>query len=343
MAYYIKVTNSVAKSPHSYKLRSELSDDLTDLAIYLDIVATAYCNEHLTDGFLPKAAVSELIFSKKTEKLAQSLVKVGLWEEQNDHFILKNYVKNQETSEKVEQKKEQNRERQQRWRDKQKQENPGSYRENSKSLAHTDSSSNTVTNALRNEDVTNGVTIAYTDTDTDTDTYKKKKKQKEKNVTQKPKVVGELCDQLADLIERNTDRRPSVGEKWLIEMDRLIRLDDRDPAQIGEVIDWCQKNSFWKSNILSAPKLREHYDTLLVQMRDDHGTAGQAVKMPGNPQSGGPSWQRNMLRHEEGIDSQALYERTARELAEAKKADETAEQTDVINRDEHRTGKEISL
>ena len=62
---------------------------------------------------------------------------------------------------------------------------------------------------------------------------------------------------------------PAVNSKsldtWCIEIDKMIRLDKRDPEEIKEVIEWCQKDDFWLANILSTKKLRAKYDQLVVK------------------------------------------------------------------------------
>ena len=56
--------------------------------------------------------------------------------------------------------------------------------------------------------------------------------------------------------------------KWATEMDRLISLDKREVPEIEKVIIWCQDDSFWKSNILSAGKLRKQFQQLVLKMRN---------------------------------------------------------------------------
>ena len=53
----------------------------------------------------------------------------------------------------------------------------------------------------------------------------------------------------------------------------MIRIDKRDPKEIGRVIEWSQTNSFWQNNILSTAKLRKHFDKLALQMQQ--GSQGQ--------------------------------------------------------------------
>jgi hypothetical protein len=70
------------------------------------------------------------------------------------------------------------------------------------------------------------------------------------------------CNLLADLIESNGSRRPQITDKWLSDMERLHRIDERSWEQITKAIEWCQADDFWRGNILSPAKLRKQYDQL---------------------------------------------------------------------------------
>jgi len=74
--------------------------------------------------------------------------------------------------------------------------------------------------------------------------------------------VERLCTLLADLIEGNGSKRPTVTDRWRRAARLLIDVDHREPAAIERAIRWCQADEFWRSNVLSMPKLREQYDRL---------------------------------------------------------------------------------
>jgi hypothetical protein len=74
--------------------------------------------------------------------------------------------------------------------------------------------------------------------------------------------VQAACDLLADLIEANGSRRPAINERWLSDMERLNRIDERSWEQIHKAIEWCQADDFWRANIMSPGKLRKQYDQL---------------------------------------------------------------------------------
>ena len=74
--------------------------------------------------------------------------------------------------------------------------------------------------------------------------------------------IHAACNLLADLIEANGSRRPAVNDKWLSDMERLHKIDERSWEQITKAIEWCQADDFWRGNILSPAKLRKQYDQL---------------------------------------------------------------------------------
>lgn len=70
-------------------------------------------------------------------------------------------------------------------------------------------------------------------------------------------------------IAENNQKFPqseSQRQRWAKDFDLMIRRDKIDGDDIAEVIEWCQKDSFWRSNILSGKKLREKYQQLRMRM-----------------------------------------------------------------------------
>lgn len=74
--------------------------------------------------------------------------------------------------------------------------------------------------------------------------------------------VEQICRHLADRIASNGSKRPTVTEKWRTSARLLLDADGKTATQVIAAIDWCQADEFWRSNILSMPKLREKYDQL---------------------------------------------------------------------------------
>jgi hypothetical protein len=48
-------------------------------------------------------------------------------------------------------------------------------------------------------------------------------------------------------------------------MRLLIDKDGRSEAAVERIIRWSQADEFWRSNILSAPKLREQFTQLALK------------------------------------------------------------------------------
>jgi hypothetical protein len=77
--------------------------------------------------------------------------------------------------------------------------------------------------------------------------------------------VERICQHLADRIEGNGSKRPTIGKAWRDAARLMLDKDGRSEEQVHGAIEWCQNSDFWRSNVLSMPKLREKYDTLRLQ------------------------------------------------------------------------------
>jgi 3-deoxy-D-manno-octulosonic acid (KDO) 8-phosphate synthase len=49
----------------------------------------------------------------------------------------------------------------------------------------------------------------------------------------------------------------------------MMERDKRTAEQIVYFMDWVQKDSFWKTNVLSVSKLRGKYDQLVLKVKED--------------------------------------------------------------------------
>lgn len=54
---------------------------------------------------------------------------------------------------------------------------------------------------------------------------------------------------------------------WAKDLDLAVRVDRREPAAIRAVIDFAHRSreTFWRANLLSGAKVREHFDQLEIQ------------------------------------------------------------------------------
>lgn len=86
--------------------------------------------------------------------------------------------------------------------------------------------------------------------------------------------AARLCTLLADLIEVNTGQRPNPDQqRWRDAVRLMVTEDSLSVEQIEYLIRWAQANEFWRSNILSTPKLREKRITLIAQIQRERAAA----------------------------------------------------------------------
>lgn len=64
-------------------------------------------------------------------------------------------------------------------------------------------------------------------------------------------------------------------QKWADDFRKLIEIDGVDKRLAKNVMDWVTQDEFWKTNVLSAKKLREKFGELAIKMN--------ATKKPGKP------------------------------------------------------------
>lgn len=95
-----------------------------------------------------------------------------------------------------------------------------------------------------------------------------------------------LSEKLADYVLKNNPngsihlqngKRENTTKSWSEDIERLHRIDGQDFEQIEKVIEWCQNDSFWKSNILSADKLRKQWPKLTAKMNFSNSNTIQNI------------------------------------------------------------------
>lgn len=83
--------------------------------------------------------------------------------------------------------------------------------------------------------------------------------------------ITQLANLLADLIENNGIKRPTITDNWQQEIERLNRIDGYSFEQIERTIRWVQQDDFWRSNVLSPAKLRKQFGALQLKMKSSSG------------------------------------------------------------------------
>ncbi|MGM0302148.1 hypothetical protein IGI66_001766 [Enterococcus sp. AZ048] len=95
----------------------------------------------------------------------------------------------------------------------------------------------------------------------------------------------QLARHLYENINNNGPIKEPNLQNWADDIRKMIELDERDIGKVRRMIGWCQKDSFWSSNILSAKKLREKYDVMARQAnrkpeRGYNKPKGRVEKLP---------------------------------------------------------------
>jgi phage replication O-like protein O len=107
-----------------------------------------------------------------------------------------------------------------------------------------------------------------------------------------PEVL-ELAELLISQILKNhptnqisrPDKLASARRQWPLHIERLMRVDNKSPPEIHEMILWATEHDFWSANILSAGKLREKWDDLHAQK--NRRSNGKGFKSSQTPQAAG--------------------------------------------------------
>jgi hypothetical protein len=128
------------------------------------------------------------------------------------------------------------------------------------------------------------------------------RKTKNKNTSDVPSDP-EVSDKARDLtrtfaqaVKGNGHKIPEPDTKahrsWLVEMDRLLRIDHADPAEVAQVIAWCAADVGSGSypgesvNVRAVPKFRERYSELRLRA-DRAQRSNGATPATGEPD---PPW-----------------------------------------------------
>lgn len=119
----------------------------------------------------------------------------------------------------------------------------------------------------------------------------KEKKSKEENDIRKPRkrVYDESSEyyQLSEYLYQkiNQDaaepsdwtKKPNLNS-WADSIRKLVELDGKTIEKVKSMIDWCQSDGFWKTNILSTKKLRDHFDTMAKQANAEFSNKKKNVR-----------------------------------------------------------------
>ena len=78
-----------------------------------------------------------------------------------------------------------------------------------------------------------------------------------------------LASYIWNYIKKNNEEAKEPNfQKWSKTFDLMIRVDNRSIESIKKTIIFSQNSEFWYKNVLSPDKLRRHYETLILQMKE---------------------------------------------------------------------------
>lgn len=248
---WFKVDDSLATHPKVL--------EAGNAAMGLWVRAGAWCAQQLTDGFVSSAAVAML----GNEEQAQALVDSDLWTESEGGYSFHQWSERQPSREDAEQRREAERQRKAAWRaakaDKRSVSRGSSQRDDygTPSGVQQDETRESALPVPVPVPVPNTSTSEVADATRDD--------------------VDRLLDLLDSELTRNGVTRLPKRNKTNRDAMRLMLDRDQIPEeQIAGAIRWSQADEFWRSNILSASKLREKYETLRAQA--SRGRRGPAVQ-----------------------------------------------------------------
>jgi DNA-binding transcriptional ArsR family regulator len=89
-----------------------------------------------------------------------------------------------------------------------------------------------------------------------------------------------LCRRLAELMLANDPKAKVEPEskRWLDAARLLVDSDGRHFEEALAVLEWCQRDEFWRTNVLSMPTFRKQYAKLRMRwMQERHRAALSAL------------------------------------------------------------------
>ncbi|MFE5582511.1 hypothetical protein [Kitasatospora sp. NPDC056531] len=279
---YVRVHDGLTDHPKIVEVGGE--------AAWLYVSALCYSSRQLTDGLVPKRLIRRLTDGSNPEASASALLRVGLLHEGEhdcprcpvggpDVYVVHDYLEHQRSASEVAALREKRSAAGQRGGKR----SGESRRAASKSEANGEALASDLLKQTRSK------TEAETETETEVEEVLRTSSRSRRKAghDEPPRTdVERVCRALADAVEANGSKRPTITKQWRDEARRLIDIDGRTVDQILGAIDWSQNNSFWRSNVRSMPKLRQQYDQMRLQaMRDkprnDVATIGDGIQLNG--------------------------------------------------------------
>lgn len=224
--------------------------------------ALAYAGDQETGGFVPAGMLPALCRSRRYEVCARALVTSGLWLASRGGYQITRWEEWQSELEAIARRRSADRERKRHQR----------LREKDDATNHRVSRDTVSEGNNLETGVSSQVKGMSRDASADCHAESPPPREKRVRTTTSNDVVGHVrddvervCEHLAARIEANGSKRPSITKRWQDAARLMLDTDGRSEAQVIRCIDWSQDHEFWRTVILSMPKLRQKYDQLRLQ------------------------------------------------------------------------------
>lgn len=243
------------------------------------VVSLCYCGQNLTDGTFPMKVLLRL--AGVDDMIAGRLFDAGLWhlpghscarcpEPFPGMAVVHDYLVHQRSADEAHALRDARRE-------------AGRKGAATRWSADSDGKSHSKSHSKRNgKSVAPGVARAWQSDDramAEVEVEEEKKTTSSSTSAKPPRQdVEALCTHFADLVEANTENRPTVTQRW---RDAARLLLDNDLSRESDALalairlaDWTAKDEFWRANVLSIPKFREKFSQLRLKARQQWEQGG---------------------------------------------------------------------
>lgn len=244
-------------------------------AIGLYVRCGSWCAQQLTDGWVPcqvavlygatdvDASTGRLIDGGVGATPAHHLIIAGLWEASDGGFWIHDYLDFNRSRDQVLSERKHKTARQKRWRDRL----TGQYVDASTD-ASVDGRVDTAptrpdpTRSSLNREENNPSSSEAPAALSDTATQPKPKPRRDD--------VEQLCSRLVSGMVANGCKPPTVTDRWRDAARLLLDRDGRELDKALRLVDWCQADEFWRTNIQSMTAFRKQYDRMRMRALDEH-------------------------------------------------------------------------
>ncbi|MEU1284958.1 hypothetical protein [Kitasatospora sp. NPDC005856] len=281
---YVRVHDGLTDHPKIIEVGGE--------AAWLYVSALCYSSRQLTDGLVPKRLFRRLTDLNNPEALASALLRVGLLHEgehdcsrcpvgSHDVYVVHDYLEHQRSAAEVASLREKRSAAGQR----------GGKRSGESRRAASASEANGEALASDLLKQTRTKTEAETETEAEREEVLRtsSRARRKSDHDEPPRAdVERICRALADAVEANGSKRPTITDRWRTSARLLLDKDGRTVEQVLGAIEWSQASEFWRGVVLSMPKLRDKYDQMRLQASRDRqqpssglATTGAQGHLPG--------------------------------------------------------------